>query len=258
MTDPQPAAAIHPWSHLPLPEGAGLRALADGTAIGRYLRMDLASVFQPLIDGGGACVGHEAFVRAHGRGDLGLTPWGLFSLADEGRALVALDRLCRIVHTLNFLRADPAGKLFMNVHGRLLAAVAEDHGRAFRRILDLLAFAPGRVVIEIPPTANENRRLLALALANYRRHGFAVAINVAGPAALPALLRAVQTDYVKIDGRGASRPELMRTAAELARASGARPVFTRIETAQQRDFLLAQPGVLLQGRAIAAPHPLPR
>lgn len=242
-----------------MPEGAALRALADGTIIGRFQRMDLASVFQPVVAGGsGAVVGLEAFVRAHGRGDLSLTPWGLFSLADRGRALVGLDRLCRIVHTLNFLRMPACeGRLFMNVHGRLLEAVADNHGQAFRSTLDRLGFSPERVVIEIPHRANDNRRLLALALQNYRRHGFSVAINIADPAQIPSLLGVVQADYVKFDGRSFSLSEPAELAAAAARSQGVQPVFTRIETSVQFDFLRKIPGVLLQGRAIAAEQALP-
>lgn len=39
--------------------------------------------------------------------------------------------------------------------------------------------------------------------------------------------------------------------------SGARPVFTRIESAEQLDFLRILPDVLLQGRAIAPPSVSP-
>lgn len=255
----QPLLQPPPLATLPLPTGTSLRTLADGTTIGRYLRMDIASVFQPLIDGAsGALVGNEAFVRAHGLGDLSLTPWGLFSLADRGRGLVALDRLCRIVHARNFQRVPAApGLLFVNVHGRLLEAVAEDHGRTFRQLLDLMEFPLARVVIEIPHTANDDRRLLALALTNYRRNGFQTAINVATADELPALLRVVQTDYAKVDARGIGFPTQMEVAAELALRSGVKLVCTRVETAVQHDALHTLPGILLQGRTIAPPQALP-
>lgn len=254
-TAPRPTASY--LDRLPLPAGTYLRLLADGTLIGRYLRMELASVFQPVVETSGALLGHEAFVRSHGRGDLSLTPWGLFSLADGGRALITLDRLCRLVHTLNFQRGPGAGLLFMNVHGRLLEAVADHHGRAFREILKLLAFPARQVVIEIPHTANDNRRLLALAAANFRSNGFAVALNVQQPAALPALLRVVQADYAKIDARGITDPDSLRPLLESARGGGTRLVCTRVGTTAQRDTLNKLPGLLLQGHAIAAPQARP-
>ena len=244
---------------LPLPEGLGISTLADGTCVGRFLRTDLSSVFQPLIDSGsGARFGHEAFVRAHGRGELDITPWNLFSLVANDEALVALDRLCRTVHVLNFLRVpDVPGRLFLNVHGRLLLAVREDHGHTFGQALDKLGLDTARIVIETPEAANLDRKLLALILSNYRLNGFAVAANTSGLADLESLLLMVRPDYVKIDARQVSKPEAMQRVIALAHDSGTRPIFTRVESAAQRDFLQTLPDVLLQGWAIERPSALP-
>lgn len=240
---------------LPLPPGIALASLADGTAIGRFLRTDLSSVFQPIFQGGGGqarLVGHEAFVRAHGGGARDLTPWSLFSLVANDATLVALDRLCRAVHAINFLRSpDVPGRLFLNVHGRLLAAVSEDHGHVFRAALDTLGLAPDRVVIETPETANADRKLLALVLSNYRLNGFRVAASTQGIADLEAVLRVVRPDYVKIDGRQVCRPADMARAIALARDHGIRPVFSRVDQPRQRDYLLSRPDVLAQGWAFA-------
>jgi len=248
-----------PSDLLPLPRGIEISTLPDGTAVGRFLRSDLSSVFQPVIESGsGSCVGHEAFVRAHWRGDLDITPWNLFSLVANDDALVALDRLCRTVHVLNFLRVpDLSGRLFLNVHGRLLAAVREDHGHTFRHALDRLELDPGRIVIETPEAANLDRKLLALVLSNYRLNGFAVAANTPGIADLESLLLMVRPDFVKIDARQVPTPEGMLRAVALARANGTRPVFMRVQTEEQRVFLHSLPDVLLQGWAVARPTPLP-
>jgi EAL domain-containing protein (putative c-di-GMP-specific phosphodiesterase class I) len=247
---------------LPLPAGFGVSTLADGTSVGRFLHTDLSSVFQPLIESGsGRCAGHEAFVRAHGGGAREIAPWNLFSLVADDATLVALDRLCRIVHVLNFLRVPAArelrGRLFLNVQGRLLAAVREDHGRTFREALDKLEFEAARIVIETPEMASPERKLLALVLSNYRLNGFRVAANVSGLAELESLLRMVRPDFVKIDARQVAQPEAVQRAVALIRDAGARPIFTRVESVEQRDCLLALPDVLLQGRAIAWPAALP-
>ncbi len=244
---------------LPLPRGLEISTLADGTAVGRFLRTDLSSVFQPLIESGsGRCAGHEAFVRAHGQGELDITPWNLFSLVANDEALVALDRLCRTVHVLNFLRVpDLPGRLFLNVHGRLLAAVREDHGHTFRHALDQLELDPRRIVIETPEGANLDRKLLALVLSNYRLNGFAVAANTTGIADMESLLRMVRPDFVKIDARQVLKPEATQRVIAIARDNGTRPIFMRIESEDQLEFLLAVPDVMLQGRAIARPSALP-
>lgn len=254
-----PRTTPPPLDPLPLPQGLGVRTLADGTALGRFLHTDLSSVFQPLVESGSArCAGHEAFVRAHGGGDRDLTPWSLFSLVANDETLVALDRLCRIVHVLNYLRVpDSPGRLFLNVQGRLLAAVLQDHGHTFREALDRLGFAPERIVIETPSAANSDRKLLALVLSNYRLNGFKVAASVGDLADLEALLRMVRPDFVKIDARQVRTPQAMRSVAALARDSGTRPVFTRIESPGQRDFLHGLADVLLQGWVIGRPTESP-
>lgn len=248
-----------PLDFLPPDQGLGVFTLPDGTAVGRFLHTDLSSVFQPLIDSGsGACIGHEAFVRAHGGGERDITPWNLFALVANDETLVALDRLCRIVHVLNFLRApDVLGKLFLNVQGRLLAAVREDHGHTFRRAIDRLEFDPARIVIETPEAANLDRKLLALVLSNFRLNGFRVAANTLGLADLESLLQMVRPDFVKIDARQVRTPEAMRRVVSMTSDSGTRPIFTRIESAEQLNFLRTLPEVLLQGREIAPPNTLP-
>lgn len=253
-------------SLLPLPPEIKLATLADGTAIGCFLRTDLSSVFQPIFHGGDGgdggkrrVVGHEAFVRAHGGGARDLTPWNLFSLVANDETLVALDRLCRAIHAINFLRHPQVpGRLFLNVHGRLLAAVSEDHGHVFRAALDKLGLAPNRIVIETPETANADRKLLALVLSNYRLNGFLVAASTQGIAELEALLRVVRPDFVKIDGRQVCRPADMEYAIALARGQGIRPVFSRVESPPQRDYLLSRPDVLVQGWALAEAHAVPQ
>lgn len=248
-----------PLDFLPPGQGLGVFTLPDGTAVGRFLRTDLSSVFQPLIDSGsGVRVGHEAFVRAHGGGERDIAPWNLFSLVANDEALVALDRLCRVVHVLNFLRVpDVPGKLFLNVQGRLLAAVREDHGHTFRTVLDRLEFDPARIVIETPEAANLDRKLLALVLSNYRLNGFRVAANTLGLADLESLLQMVRPDFVKIDARQVRTPEAMQKVVSMTGDSGTRPIFTRIESAEQLSFLQSLPDVLLQGRAIALPSVSP-
>lgn len=198
-------------------------------------------------------------VRVHGRGECHVSPWSLFSLVAGDDALVALDRLCRIVHVLNFRAAALVKcRLFLNVHGRLLAAVREDHGHAFRDAIEGLKLDTRRIVIETPDTANLEPKLLALVLSNYRLNGFAVAANVRDLSELEALLRMVRPDFVKLDARQFRDVGLTERALDRIRESGVRPVFTRVERADQRDFLLGLDGVLVQGRAIADAARLPQ
>lgn len=189
---------------LPLDRDGGrqLRRLPDGGMVGDWFGCELASVFQPIVDPAARrTVGFEAFLRVHGSGERELSPWTLFSSNADDHRLVALDRLARTVHALNFITSvQDESLLFLNVHGRLLAAVSEDHGAAFRRVLDALGMAADRVVIETPVAASEQPDLLAFVLRNYRLNGFSTAVNLASPAQWNTLSQIVPPRYVKIRG----------------------------------------------------------
>lgn len=171
--------------------------------IGEWYGCKLSSVFQPIIDPlSGQTRGHEAFLRCHGKGRSELSPWSLFSANASDERLVAFDRLVRTVHTANFGGAFAADQLlFLNVHGRLLAAVDKDHGAYFRRALAALGIAPEQVVIETPTSASHQTDLLAFVLRNYRNNGFRVAVNVDSAAQWQLIASRVGTDFVKIDSR---------------------------------------------------------
>lgn len=246
-------------SLLPPTPNQAIQRLSDGTVVGRFYRSDLSSVFQPVVAADSNLLfGHEAFVRAHGGGGQDLTPWNLFSLVANDESLVALDRLCRTIHAGNFLRdgATP-GKLFLNVHGRLLAAVNDDHGHTFRAVIDRLGIEPSRIVIETPAAANLDRPLLALVLANYRINGFRVAVNALGIPDVESVLRAVRPDFIKLGIHQLGGDEDLQRLDDIARDNGVRPIVTRVESAAQRELLQAFHGFLIQGYAVAPPRTLP-
>lgn len=187
---------------LPLDREGGrqLRRLADGSVVGDWFGCELASVFQPIVDAAdGRTAGFEAFLRVHGSGERELSPWALFSSNADDARLIALDRLARTVHALNFITSvQDDGLLFLNVHGRLLAAVSEDHGAAFRKVADALGLPPDRVVIETPVGASSQPDLLAFVLRNYRLNGFRTAVNLESPEQWKTLSQVAPPHYVKI------------------------------------------------------------
>lgn len=179
---------------------------ASGRVQGQFFHSSLTSLFEPVwqlaADGTLALAGHEALMRTWTRdGDLGLNPWKLFSLASDDSTLVELDRLCRLVHTLNYFARTDARRLVVNVHGRLLAAVAADHGKAFHRAVVALGLSPEQFVIQVPSTANDDLGLLLFVVDNYRRNGFAVAVQASDPAEAGALLVHAKPAYLKLDAR---------------------------------------------------------
>lgn len=175
----------------------------DQRFVGRFLRCQLASVFQPVIDlSEQTSISREAFVRSWHQSESRLSPWCLFASAAHDDDVVELDRLCRTVHLLNHFSGLHANEsLIVNVHDRLLAAVAGDHGRSFRRVLDALAIPPSRVIIETPESVCLDRGLLAFVVANYRLNGFRISVSIGRASDVPQTLSIVRPDYLKVDGR---------------------------------------------------------
>lgn len=236
----------------PVP-GKQLHRTESGAVVGDWFGFQLSSAFQPIVDGrSGVIVGREAFLRSHGTSEHGLSPWSLFSTAAADARLIALDRLARTLHLLNALTAGNDQPLFLNVHGRLLAAVCDDHGRAFRRVVDALGVPPDSIVIETPPEASAQPDLLAFVLRNYRSNGFRVAVNVASPAQWQAISNTVWPHFVKVDrrklGYGVEAHESLTWLSSLR--EDARIIVTHVEEPAPE---LAAEHVLLQGYAYGHP-----
>ncbi|MBL8448280.1 MAG: EAL domain-containing protein [Zoogloeaceae bacterium] len=221
-----PADAAPPWAHfehlpLGLQAGCRLRRSRDGRAVADWFGCELASAFQPIVEPiSRQVMGWEAFLRVQGSRDRQLSPWRLFSSAADDYRLMGLDRLCRTLHLLNALQVGAPPRLFLNVHGRLLAAVTDDHGKAFRRVVDTLAVDPRGLVIETPLAASEQLDLLEFVLGNYRRHGFQVAVNVDSVAQWERLVRVIQPDFVKLDSRLLGHPAFGPGLADLLARRG--------------------------------------
>lgn len=179
---------------------------ASGQVQGQYFHCSLTSAFEPLVTlAGREVVAHEGSIRTYAEDGVGLAAWKLFAMAADDAALVSLDRLSRLVHALNYF-SGPAGqegqhKLVLNVHNRLLAAVADDHGAAFRRALQSLGLPLERFVIQVPASANDDLPLLLHVVGNYRRNGFAVSLQASDPAEAGALMAHALPDWLKLDMR---------------------------------------------------------
>lgn len=213
-----------------------LRLTDTGRVVGGFRRCEIGSVFQPVARLADAAVtGVQALARVHAEDGAALYPWDLFSQAASGDDLVLLDRRCRVVHALNFLRASaqevPALDLLLSVHPRLMTVVSADHGRAFRRVLDSLQVASRQVVIVLPPVTPTTLDLQCQVAASYRLNGFRVAVSGEQPAALQALLTRQPADVVRLDAhrlQAAWHPVLA-----LAQDAGAEVHATRVEDAAQ-------------------------
>ena len=234
-------------------------------AQGRYFNCTLTSVFQPLrACGSGQVLAHEAFIRSAADGQPGLSVWRLLEGAASDEESIELDRLCRMLHAVNFFRQPGAGAtdLYLSVHERLLAAVSNNHGMVFRRVLESLGLPLRRVVLQLPQASSSHRFLLQYVADNYQRSGFRVALNVGDAAEGLRMLQLMRPDAIKVDGR-----ELADSAAahELTQACASRGivlVFKRIERASVADALHGMGALakhlLVQGRLWDQPSDLLR
>src|SRR5450830_940073 len=188
---------------------------AEGRAQGKYFNTTLTSAFQPirvfgsktLADAG--IVAHEGFARSYSEDDSGLHLWRLLDQAASDDESVELDRLCRMLHSINFYRQlDHDVSLHLSVHARLLAAVDSNHGIAFRRI------------------------------------GFKLGISAADARDALALLDKVKPDLIKVDARELVDEKSTEKLLRLALEHGIRVVFKRVENPDVFSKLQAFSGLL--------------
>ncbi|MGH8490660.1 MAG: EAL domain-containing protein [Gammaproteobacteria bacterium] len=220
-----------------------------GVVEGYFGPLRLTSVFQPLVaiaSSGRLVVGYQAYLRAIGANHAALPAPEVFARAREAAAIVYLDRLCRTVHMLNFLRqANDDICLFLHVHVRHILGVPHEHGEYFEGLLHRCGLIPERIVIQSDPPstgdADERRRMQA-ALRNYRRRGYRLAMNVTSGVHRENILEHVlelQPDYVRFDrtclaiGESQFPVAQAMTLIALLHESGAKVIIHGLETAAQ-------------------------
>lgn len=234
----------------------------DGEIEGRFIRLKLSSVFQPIFDvHADKPIGYEALLRAFdGSGDR-IQPPKAFQQAEIAGQLIKFDRVCRTLHTLNFLNmSSNHGLLFLNVHPQLLVTV-NSHGKVFERVLHDHSIPTNQVVIEIHESAVAQEELLEYAIKNYRERGYKIAIDDFGRdhSNLERLWK-LSPDFVKFDGgiiqEAESNTRLQKVLpklVEIVQDLGGRVIVEGIETGLQRDLAIHAGASLLQGYQIAHP-----
>ena len=231
----------------------------NGFIMGHFFNCSLSSVFQPVFDAKTRSVaGHAAYIRSVMNEENPLSPWKVLSLGEGDAPLVRFDRLCRAVHVLNYFSGSSHdANLFVTVQPRLLEAVKDDHGRAFKRILDIIDVETSRVVIEIPAEVNRNWKLLKHVISNYRSHGYRIAINHndAGDdwVAELASLYPLYPDVVRLEASVLQRLGDAGPLVDVIHRFGAQVLFREIETARQLTGAIRAGADLLQGRFLGIP-----
>jgi EAL domain-containing protein (putative c-di-GMP-specific phosphodiesterase class I) len=239
----------------------------EGKAQGRFFNCTMSSAFQPIrqVDTG-AVRAYEGVARSVSAQDKGLSLWKLLDHAASDDESIELDRLCRMLHAINFFRQaddavggnDGAADLYLNVHDRLLSAVSSNHGHAFRRILDALELPLSRVVLQLPVATPQQGWLLNYVSDNYRRNGFRFAVNVDSAADAIAVLDRLRPDVFKLDTRVLHDTTGLLELLHRAQDANVAVVFKRIETASSLQTLRelgATAGVSLMGQGYLLDEP---
>lgn len=153
-------------------------SVTAGEVQANYVGLQLRSAFQSIVDlRGDILFGYEALLRVTDQKNNLIEPLAAFRQAELAQSLVKFDRLCRTLHTLNYLNLAPSESyLFLNVHSDLLVAV-NAHGKVFERVLHQHDVSTNKVVIEINESSVANVELLQLAIDNYRQRGYQIAID---------------------------------------------------------------------------------
>lgn len=168
---------------------------------GRFGDIRLTSAFQPIYSlAHRRPVGYEALLRPVAPDGAPLSPLAVFGKAQGEAEHVFLDRMCRVVHTRNFLaQSDPASWLFLNVDP-LVTVNGKNHGAFFNDVLERHGIAPHRIVIEILEGKIQDEGLLAESVMFFKELGCLVAIDDfgAGHSNFERIWR-IQPHIVKLD-----------------------------------------------------------
>jgi EAL domain-containing protein (putative c-di-GMP-specific phosphodiesterase class I) len=241
-----------------------LRRLSHGRIGAEYRGLILYSAFQPVFaEGGRSVVGFEGLLRSEDAAGGKISPEQVFALPASQGELAYLDRLARVIHTVNYLQQSGLayGKLFLNVHPHHLTGLSDQHGRFFLHVLQRCGFSPEQMVLEILESRVDDTQKLQSAMDNYRSLGFGIAIDDFGKnhSNFDRLWQ-VKPDIVKLDR---SLIELAAHSQKMRRVLGyivqivhefnAKVICEGIENAEQLSLVQGAGTDWVQGFFLAKP-----
>ncbi|HEY1059508.1 MAG TPA: hypothetical protein VGE55_12335 [Limnobacter sp.] len=148
----------------------------------------------------------------------------------DSNTYIASDRLIRALHTLNYfgVSAEPV-RLFVDVNQRFFTSVVDNHGKAFRTLIESLGLGPAHFVIQVVANAATDLSTLAFAADNYRRNGFMTGLHAHSALEANSLIAQIRPDFLSVwitpDWNLSELPALVEAAAAfrvtlIARYSG--------------------------------------
>lgn len=227
---------------------------------GKFLDSVLSSTFQPVRElDSTRIVGYEAFARSEDESGASIAV--LLDQATSDAEFVALDRLCRMLHAMNFFRQPqpPDADLYLSVHDRLLGAVSGNHGMAFKRILEGLGLPVGKVVLQLPAVATHHGWLLTYVADNYRMNGFRFAVTVDHAAEAMGLMDRVRPAVIRIDVENIADIDAAAALLASAQRVSSRVIFQKLQRERELEMLrclarMTGQVIHMQGQLLDAPQ----
>lgn len=230
-------------AHLPgLTLGSAYEPIYDVTMPGA----PPSASFSDAIERYGDELGFQAVTQMEG------APCDPFNVTADDQALVALDRLARTLHAINFFGAQRHGLLFVRVHERLLKSVKYDHGKHFSSVLTRFGLPPERIVIELPAAAVAHKTFLGYLTRSYQHHGFKVADKLPDPGRILAVESDMaRPDYIKMDATVALRDGMVKALVGYAQRMRIPLIFDQVADETQCELLRQHDVRLMQGPVFA-------
>ncbi|APA85718.1 EAL domain-containing protein [Paraburkholderia sprentiae WSM5005] len=234
-------AAHHPFLGEHLAMGQGAHA---GIALAHFDGVELTSAYEPIFDISVHGLAQSLSSGAEGVdrfGDelgfqavthrLDAPPFDVFDPFDkiaDDQQLVALDRMSRALHAINFFGAQRHGLLFLRVHERLLKSVKYDHGLHFSSVLASFDLSPARIVIELPAAAVAHKTFLGYLTRSYQHYGFKVAGNLSNAGQILSVSETARLDFIKMDAAAALRDATVKPLVGYASRLRVPLIFNRV------------------------------
>lgn len=151
---------------------------------GRFGPVQINSLFSPvrLTENDETFIGHIAQINFFNNQPTihsGHLLTNLVNQPDDLINIVNFDRLCRMVHLLNYLSVtDHDSKLFLDVDPRHILAIKFYHGLFFEEVLLKCGLRPENIVISMSLNSQYQQDIdqLVEGLNNYRRRGYLIAL----------------------------------------------------------------------------------
>ena len=236
-----------------------------GEILAHHGGLQLRSVFQPIYTAATlAPVAFEALVRAQTLNDAQtMRPDLLFATVTTEAEGVLLDRLCRLLHVLNFERQSPgSAALYLNLSANHLQALHHgQHGEFLTAMHALCSVETTRIILEITEAQFDDRDKLSGIVSAFKERGYRVAIDDFGARHSNFdRLWALTPDIVKIDRelllQADSNPRVRRVlpkVVEIIHDLDATVVCEGIETLAQHELAMRSGVDLVQGFLFAQP-----